>query len=59
MRVLTESVKSHLDGEFGMQGRTGTFDQITKPDNPMHNIQITDMITGYHNSAVQLGSEQQ
>lgn len=30
-------------------------DPSTKQGNPMHSIQITDMIKGYHNSAAQLG----
>lgn len=48
-------VKSHLAREFELQGRVGDWDPATKSGNPMHSIQIKDLIKGYHNQAAQLG----
>ena len=47
--------KSHLAKEFDLQGRVGDWDPAAQLGNPMHSMQIRDMITGYHNQAAELG----
>ncbi len=46
-------VKPHLAKEFDLQGRIG--DVAAQLGNPMHSMQIKDMIKGYHNQAAELG----
>ena len=41
--------KSHLAKEFDLQGRVGDWDPAAQLGNPMHSMQIRDMIKGYHN----------
>ena len=48
-------VKSHLAKEIDLQGRVGDWDPTAQSSNPMHSIQIQDMIKGYHNHAAELG----
>ncbi len=46
---------SHLAKEFDLQGRVGNHDPAAQLGNPMHNIQIRDMINGYHKQTAELG----
>ncbi len=46
-------VKPHLAKQFDLQGRIG--DVAAQLGNPMHSMQIKDMIKGYHNQAAELG----
>ena len=48
--------KSHLAKEFDLQGRVGDWDPAAQLGNPMHSMQIRDMIKGYHIQAAQLGT---
>jgi len=48
-------VKSHLAKEFDLQGRVGDWDPAAQLGNPMHSMQIRDMIKGYYNQAAELG----
>ena len=47
--------KSHLAKEFELQGRLGDWDPATSAGNPMHSVQVRDLIKGYHNQAAGLG----
>ena len=48
-------IKSHLAKEFDLQGRVGDWDPATQLGNPIHSIQVRDMIKGYRNQAAELG----
>ena len=42
-------VKSHLATEFELLGRTGDWDTATQQRNPMHNMQVRNMLKRYAN----------
>ncbi|KAL0020901.1 hypothetical protein WJX77_008863 [Trebouxia sp. C0004] len=51
----TAGAKSRLAKEYDLQGRVGDWDPASQLGNPMHSMQIRDMIKGYHNQAAELG----
>ena len=49
--------KSHLAAEFELLGRIGDWDPATQKGNPMHSMQVSNMLKGYANHATELGCE--
>ncbi len=47
--------KSFLAKEFELLGRTGNWNPATQQGNPMHSMQVKNMLTGYANHAAELG----
>ena len=48
-------IKSHLATEYELLGRIGNWDPATQTGNPMHSMQVRNMLKGYANHATELG----
>ena len=48
-------IKSHLATEYELLGRIRNWDPATQTGNPMHSMQVKNMLKGYANHATELG----